>query len=179
MLQLDIQGAQRFAGVPTRATLRRWVLLALGAAGDKAGDSAGEKACNKACNEARLTLRFVGSAEGRRLNHDYRGRNYATNVLTFDYTRRPLAADIVLCMPVVAREAREHGKTLRAHLAHLVIHGVLHARGFDHEQRRQATAMEARERALLAQLRITDPYGPIVPANSTRPAPHARTAQQK
>lgn len=170
MLQLDIQGAGRFAGLPTRATLRRWVLLALGTVGDQAGNEA---------NGAQLTLRFVGSAEGRRLNHDFRGRDYATNVLTFDYTQRPLTADIVLCMPVVAREAREQGKTLRAHLAHLVIHGVLHARGFDHERPRQAAAMEARERALLAQLRIADPYRPIVPANSRRPAPHARTARQK
>jgi probable rRNA maturation factor len=149
VLQLDIQGAERFAGIPTRPTLRRWVLLALGDAGDKAA------------NDAQLTLRFVGSAEGRRLNRGFRGRDYATNVLTFDYTRQPLAADIVLCMPVVAREAREQGKTLRAHLAHLVIHGVLHARGFDHERPRQATAMEARERALLAQLRIADPYRPV------------------
>ena len=153
MLQLDIQGAERFAGIPTRPTLRRWVLLALGAAGNEAGNDAG--------NDAQLTLRFVGSAEGRRLNRGFRGRDYATNVLTFDYTRQPLAADIVLCMPVVAREAREQGKTLRAHLAHLVIHGVLHARGFDHQRPRQATAMESRERALLAQLRIADPYRPV------------------
>jgi probable rRNA maturation factor len=151
VLQLDVQGAARFAGVPTRATLRRWVLLALERAGTKAGD------------EAQLTLRFIGSAEGRRLNRDFRGRDYATNVLTFDYTRRPLTADIVLCMPVVAREARAQGKTLRAHLAHLVIHGVLHARGFDHARPRQAKAMETRERALLAQLRIADPYRPITP----------------
>ncbi len=142
MVQLAIQGAERFAGVPTRATLRRWVMLALG----------------KADIEAQLTLRFVGAAEGRRLNHGFRGRDYATNVLTFDYARKPLMADIVLCMPVVAREAREQGKALRAHLAHLVIHGVLHARGFDHERPRQAAAMESRERALLAQLRIADPY---------------------
>ncbi len=142
MLRLALQGAERFAGVPTRATLRRWVLLALGAA----------------AADAQLTLRFVGAAEGRRLNHSFRGRDYATNVLTFDYARRPLMADIVLCMPVVKREAGEQGKTLRAHLAHLVIHGVLHARGFDHERPRQAAAMESRERALLAQLRVADPY---------------------
>ncbi len=142
MLQLAIQGAERFADVPSRATLRRWVLLALGASNI----------------EAQLTLRFVGAAEGRRLNQGFRGRDYATNVLTFDYARKPLFADIVLCMPVVAREAREQGKTLRAHLAHLVIHGVLHARGFDHERPRQAAAMESRERTLLAQLRIADPY---------------------
>lgn len=142
MLRLALQGAERFAGVPTRATLRRWVLLALGAAEA----------------DAHLTLRFVGAAEGRRLNHGFRGRDYATNVLTFDYARNPLMADIVLCMPVVKREAGEQGKTLRAHLAHLVIHGVLHARGFDHERPRQAAAMESRERALLAQLRVADPY---------------------
>jgi probable rRNA maturation factor len=141
-MQLAVQGVERFAGVPTRATLRRWVMLALGEDGDY----------------AQLTLRFVGTAEGRRLNNGFRGRDYATNVLTFDYARAPLAADIVLCMPVVAREAREQGKTLRAHLAHLVIHGVLHARGFDHAQPRQADAMESHERALLARLRIADPY---------------------
>ncbi len=144
-MQLSVQGAERFAGVPTRATLRRWVMLALGEDGQD-GDY------------AQLTLRFVGTAEGRRLNNGFRGRDYATNVLTFDYARAPLAADIVLCMPVVAREAREQGKTLRAHLAHLVIHGVLHARGFDHARPRQADAMESHERALLARLRIADPY---------------------
>jgi probable rRNA maturation factor len=149
-MQLAVQGAERFAGVPTRATLRRWVMLALGEDGADAEDGTG----------AQLTLRFVGTAEGRRLNLGFRGRDYATNVLTFDYARAPLMADIVLCMPVVAREARAQGKTLRAHLAHLVIHGVLHARGFDHARPRQAAAMESHERSLLARLRIADPYRP-------------------
>jgi probable rRNA maturation factor len=105
-------------------------------------------------------VRFIGRAEARTLNRDFRGRDYATNVLTFDYARAPLAADIVLCLPVIRREAREQAKTLRAHLAHLVIHGVLHARGFDHERPRAARQMEARERRLLAALRIADPYQP-------------------
>jgi probable rRNA maturation factor len=149
VLRLAVQGAERFDNLPTRATLRRWVLLALRDASEDGQSDSGPAA---------LTLRFVGSAEGRRLNQSFRGRDYATNVLTFDYARRPLHADIVLCMPVITREARTQGKTLRAHLAHLVVHGVLHARGFDHERPRQATAMESRERALLAQLRIADPY---------------------
>ena len=143
MLSLTLQGVEAHPGLPARATLRRWVLLALG---------------EDASQQAHITLRFVGSAEGRRLNRDYRGRDYATNVLTFDYAREPLAADIVLCMPVVRREAREQDKRLRAHLAHLVIHGVLHARGFDHVRAREANRMEARERTLLAALRIADPY---------------------
>ena len=141
MLRLAIQGARD--GVPARSTLRRWVVLALGDDGASA---------------AQVTLRFVGNVEGRRLNRLYRQRDYATNVLTFDYARSPLAADIVLCLPVIRREARERGKTLRGHLAHLVIHGVLHARGFDHQRPRQAARMEAQERELLRSLRIADPY---------------------
>ncbi|MBU6436516.1 MAG: rRNA maturation RNase YbeY [Betaproteobacteria bacterium] len=108
--------------------------------------------------DAVLTLRFVGDAEGRALNRTFRGKDYATNVLTFDYAHRPVQADIVLCSPVVAREARAQGKPLLAHYAHLVMHGVLHAQGYDHEQPRDAERMEAREVALLARFRLPDPY---------------------
>ncbi|BAP87574.1 endoribonuclease YbeY [Burkholderiales bacterium GJ-E10] len=139
-LQLTILGAERHADLPVRATLRRWIRLALR-------------------RDARLVLVFVDTREGRRLNRSYRGRDYATNVLTFDYQSRPEAvADIVLCMPVVRREARERGRTLRQHLAHLVVHGVLHAQGDDHETPSQARHMERREREILARLRIPDPY---------------------
>ena len=108
---------------------------------------------------ADVTLRFVGEREGRMLNHRYRGRDYATNVLTFVYDDvASLAGDIVLCAPVVRREARAQHKTLTAHYAHLVIHGMLHLQGYDHERDEDAARMEARERALLARLRYRDPY---------------------
>jgi probable rRNA maturation factor len=106
-----------------------------------------------------VTLRFVGRREGRHLNARFRRRDYATNVLTFVYDDVvPLAGDIVLCVPVLAREARTQGKTLRAHCAHLVIHGMLHLQGYDHHRRADAARMEAREAALLRALRYPDPY---------------------
>jgi len=92
------------------------------------------------------------------LNRDYRGLDYATNVLTFDYMETPVRADIVVCAPVVALEARRQGKPFRDHLAHLIIHGTLHAQGFDHESPKSARKMEAIEQRLLARLRIPDPY---------------------
>ena len=108
---------------------------------------------------APATLRFVGLAEGRTLNGLYRGKDYATNVLTFVYDDEvPLAGDIVLCAPVVRREAKAGGRTLRAHCAHLVVHGMLHLQGHDHETPRDAARMEARETALLARLGYGDPY---------------------
>jgi probable rRNA maturation factor len=108
---------------------------------------------------AQITVRIVGEAEGRALNHGYRHKDYATNVLTFDYERAPVVvADLVLCAPVVAREAREQGKSLEAHYAHLVVHGALHAQGHDHERARDAKVMEAREREVLAALGYADPY---------------------
>ena len=113
-LALAIQGADAFGDLPARSTLRRWIRAALE-------------------DDAKLTLRFVKTREGRRLNRDFRGKDDATNVLTFDYARRPgIEADIVICVPVVRREAQAQRKSLRAHLAHLVIHGTLHAQGFDH-----------------------------------------------
>ena len=109
---------------------------------------------------AQITVRIVDEAEGRRLNHDYRGKDYATNVLTFDYAREPwVEADLVLCAPVVEREAAAAGIALQAHYAHLLVHGTLHAQGFDHETSpADAAAMEARETQLLAALGFDDPY---------------------
>ena len=108
---------------------------------------------------AQLAVRIVGLEEGRALNRDYRGKDYATNVLTFDYEHEPvIVADLVLCAPVVEREAREQGLELPAHYAHLLVHGALHAQGYDHEAPDEAEAMEARERVVLAALGLPDPY---------------------
>jgi probable rRNA maturation factor len=139
-LALSIQGQGRFVGLPARSTLLRWIKAALE-------------------RDAELTLRFVGAAEARRLNREFRGRDYATNVLTFDYRHAPVVvADIVLCVPVVRREAREQRKGFREHLAHLVVHGVLHAQGHEHDRARDAKRMEAREVRILAGLGVDDPY---------------------
>ena len=109
---------------------------------------------------AELTVRIVDADEGRALNRDYRGRDYATNVLTFDYSRAPVvAADLVLCAPVVRDEARVQRLPLDAHYAHLLVHGTLHAQGYDHESDADARVMEARESALLQALGFADPYG--------------------
>ncbi len=137
---LSIQGRAKFEGLPARVTLARWVLAAL--------DS-----------DAELTLRFVDAREGRRLNRDFGRKDHATNVLTFAYQAPPrVRADIVICVPVVRREARTQGKTFRDHLAHLVVHGVLHAQGHDHRTKLQASRMEGRELAVLASLGVRDPY---------------------
>ncbi len=128
--------------LPARSTLRRWTLRALQ-------------------TDAELTLRFVGRREGRSLNRDHRGRDYATNVLTFEYGTGPdgvLRGDIVICLPVVVAEAKAQKKTLRQHLAHMVVHGTLHAQGHDHLEDDEAEAMEALERQILAELRVPDPY---------------------
>ena len=109
---------------------------------------------------AELTVRIVDADEGRALNRDYRGRDYATNVLTFDYSRAPVvAADLVLCAPVVRDEAKAQRLPLDAHYAHLLVHGTLHAQGYDHENDADARMMEARESALLQALGFADPYG--------------------
>ena len=109
---------------------------------------------------AEIAVRVVDADEGRALNRDYRHKDYATNVLTFDYAPAPVVmADLVLCAPVVAREAAELGKPLAEHYAHLLVHGALHAQGWDHETSEQdAEAMEARESAILAALGFADPY---------------------
>ena len=139
-----MQYAVSRAGLPAPSSLRRWARVALE-------------------RDVAATLRFVGLAEGRTLNSRYRGREHATNVLTFVYDDAvPLAGDIVLCAPVVRREARSAGRTLRAHCAHLVVHGMLHLQGHDHATPREAARMEARESALLAALGYDDPYAPPV-----------------
>ncbi len=108
---------------------------------------------------AEITVRIVSEAEGRALNLDYRGKDYATNILTFDYEKTPvILADLVLCAEVVEREAQAQGITLEAHYAHLLVHGALHAQGYDHETDEQAAVMEALESELLQSLGFADPY---------------------
>ena len=110
-------------------------------------------------SEAQITVRIVDAPEGQALNFDFRKKNYPTNVLTFDYTLEPLVtADLVLCAPVVAKEAKDQGKTLQAHYAHLIVHGALHAQGWDHELDEDAQVMELREAEILARLGFENPY---------------------
>lgn len=111
-------------------------------------------------SDAEITVRIVDAEEGLALNRDYRKKDYATNVLTFDYTMEPVVtADLVLCAPVVAQEAKEQGKTLEAHYAHLLVHGTLHAQGWDHETSEEdAQVMELRESEILARLGFENPY---------------------
>ena len=110
--------------------------------------------------DAEITVRIVDEDEGRQLNRDYRHKDYATNVLTFDYAQEPLVlADLVLCATVVEREAREQNKSLEEHYAHLLVHGTLHAQGWDHETSEQdAQEMEAYETAILQELGFANPY---------------------
>lgn len=139
-LSLSVQYASTAENVPTRPQWRRWMQAAL------------------QC-DMMLTLRIVDEVEGRELNRAYRGRDYATNVLTFVYDdTQPLSGDVVICAPVVAREAVEQGKDLRAHYAHLAIHAALHMQGYDHEEEDEAQQMEALETALMLKLRYPDPY---------------------
>ncbi|RFO96226.1 rRNA maturation RNase YbeY [Rhodoferax lacus] len=110
-------------------------------------------------SDAEITVRIVDSEEGQTLNRDFRKKDYATNVLTFDYTQEPLVtADLVLCAPVVAREAEEQSKNLQAHYAHLIVHGTLHAQGWDHELEEDAQVMELRETEIMARLGFANPY---------------------
>jgi probable rRNA maturation factor len=143
-LSLSVQYATDDAtdadGLPTRAEVRRWVRATRPGA-------------------AELTVRFVDAEEGRRLNAQYRGKDCATNVLSFPYARAPvLAGDLVLCLPVVLREAAEQGKPATAHFAHLVVHGMLHLLGYDHGTDTEACAMERMEREVLTRLGFPDPY---------------------
>jgi probable rRNA maturation factor len=110
--------------------------------------------------DAELTVRIVGEAEGRTLNASYRSKDYATNVLTFGYAQSPvIMADLVLCAPVVAKEAKEQGKSLADHYAHMLVHGALHAQGWDHETSLKAAhAMEAREVSIMLGLGLRNPY---------------------
>jgi len=126
--------------LPTRHQFRRWVKSALE-------------------QKAELTIRIVDELEGRTLNHDYRGKDYATNVLTFVYDdTEPLSGDIVLCASVVEREAHQQHKKLLAHYAHLTVHGVLHLQGYDHVKEDEAAIMEQKESAILAKLGFDNPY---------------------
>jgi probable rRNA maturation factor len=110
-------------------------------------------------DDAELTVRIVGAEEGQALNRDYRKKDYATNVLTFDYTQEPIVtADLVLCAPVVAHEAKEQNKTLEEHYAHLLVHGTLHAQGWDHDEEEDAQVMELRETDIMARLGFDNPY---------------------
>lgn len=145
----DLDLALQFShGVPeshrallTRARVSRWMRMALRHPGE-------------------ITVRIVGTAEGRQLNREYRHKDYATNVLTFDYSHEPVVgADLVLCAPVVAREAREQGKGLQEHYAHLLVHGTLHAQGYEHEtNERDGLEMETLESLLMQTLGFPDPY---------------------
>ncbi|MDD5479698.1 rRNA maturation RNase YbeY [Rhodoferax sp.] len=109
--------------------------------------------------DAEITVRIVDTEEGQTLNRDYRKKDYATNVLTFDYSQEPIVtADLVLCAPVVAAEAKEQNKTLEEHYAHLLVHGALHAQGWDHEEDEDAQVMELRESEIMARLGFENPY---------------------
>ena len=144
-LTLSVQsgtGTRQRPGVPRRPQVLAWLKPALFA-------------------DAELTVRFVDEDEGRTLNRTYRGKDYATNVLTFAYAESeddPVSGDIVLCCPVVEREAAEQDKPLEAHYAHLVVHGALHAQGYDHEDAAEADEMEALEIEILATLGYPNPY---------------------
>ena len=147
LLTLSLQFG-RFDGVAAhraalpRHKVARWIRHALQADGE-------------------ITVRIVDADEGQALNRDYRHKDYATNVLTFDYAQEPVVcADLVLCAPVVAREAQENGKTLEEHYAHLLVHGALHAQGWDHETSAEdADEMEAFETDIMRKLGFADPYG--------------------
>jgi len=109
--------------------------------------------------DAEIAVRLVDAEEGQALNRDFRKKDYATNVLTFDYAQEPVAmADLIICAPVIEQEAIEQGKSLEAHYAHMLVHGTLHAQGWDHMKKKEAEAMEAREREILAALGFDDPY---------------------
>ena len=155
-LSLSIQYAVPVPELP-RWRLRRWAALAL----DTALTEPGFAVSGDAPAGASLTLRLVDAEEGRALDASFRERDYATNVLTFEYGQDPdgiLHGDIVLCVPVLQREAKEQKKTLHDHAAHLVVHGVLHSLGYDHLDEEEAAAMESLETRILARLRISDPY---------------------
>ncbi len=139
-LSLSVQFASNAKKLPTRQQFRRWVKVALQ-------------------QDVQMVLRIVDEIEGRALNQTYRGKDYATNVLTFVYDdSKPLYGDVVICAPVVAREAKEQDKDLLAHFAHLTLHAVLHLQGYDHEKKRDTEEMEALETALMLKLRYPAPY---------------------
>ena len=139
-LAISIQIASQLANIPTNAQFKKWAKAALRV-------------------DTEVAIRLVDEAEGRALNLAYRGKDYATNVLTFPLIETPhLMGDIVICAPIVAKEASEQHKTLEAHFAHLTVHGMLHLCGFDHETEAQAELMEAIEIQILAKLGYANPY---------------------
>ena len=144
-LNLGVQYACNQSGLPSRPQIRTWVRAALDVDGKRGGQ---------------ITIRFVEPEEGQSLNNDYRGKDYATNVLSFPYEVEPVVAgDLVICATVVEREAAEQEKTLEAHYAHLIVHGILHLQGYDHEiGENEALLMENKERTILTQLGFSDPY---------------------
>ncbi len=142
-----MQIATRRIGVPHARSFARWANAACAAGIARSRSQATE-----------LTIRVVGAAESRRLNRTWRGKDKPTNVLSFA-ADAPVLGDLAICAPVVAREAREQGKSPAAHWAHMVVHGVLHLLGYDHENDRDAARMEARETKILAQLGMPNPYG--------------------
>jgi probable rRNA maturation factor len=141
-LSLGVQYACKDVALPSRSLIRRWVRASCG-------------------QPAEVAVRFVGAEEGQALNRDYRHKDYATNVLSFVYAEEPaVRGDLVVCLPVVLREAGEQGKATEAHFAHLIVHGMLHLQGYDHETGDEdAARMEAKERTILAGLGYPDPYG--------------------
>ncbi|QHQ28811.1 rRNA maturation RNase YbeY [Xanthomonas albilineans] len=150
-LDVGVSYALPRVGLPAATSFRKWVAVAL----------------KGRIREADLAIRLVDQREGRALNQHYRGKDYATNVLSFPAElpdglpkgiRLPLLGDLVICAPVVAREAAEQGKPLNAHYAHLTVHGVLHLLGWDHEDDKEAEAMEQLERQILGELGLSDPY---------------------
>lgn len=140
-LEAEFQNEEAFKGrLPSNDCMRAWMLAA----------------CEKPTS---VVVRFVDEVEGRTLNATYRNRDYATNVLTFDYAREPVVtADIVICVPVLEREAQAQEKSFEEHLAHLLIHGILHAHGYDHVEEAQAEVMEARETEVMLSLGFANPY---------------------
>ncbi len=139
-LNLSLQQYSHFKNLPARSSMQRWMRAAL------------EK-------DGMFTVRFVDLEEGYELNHTYRGKEKATNILTFDYAVDPvIEADLVVCVPVLEQESREQNKTLKEHLAHLLIHGVLHAQGYDHMNDEEAEVMEAKEVEIMTKLGFESPY---------------------
>ena len=150
---ISIQCVSRLPHIPSERQFKKWIAAAL--------NSVSSAPMKPVVQSVELTLRIVNAAEGRNLNSAFRGKDYATNVLTFVYHEKKspmLIGDVVLCAPIVASEAREQGKALAAHYAHMTVHGVLHLAGFDHETNREAATMEAREAKVLAALGFQNPY---------------------
>jgi probable rRNA maturation factor len=148
-LEIDIQFAstsveEKVLAITSLVTMKKWVKAAVQLDG-------------------LITLRFVNAAEGKKLNFAFRNKDYATNVLTFPYelSKKTVAADIIFCLPVIQKEASAQGKTVKTHLAHLIIHGCLHAQGLDHENDKEAKKMEAKEIALMKSLSFANPYAPV------------------